>query len=103
MQVAREAGKSPETPGLRFSVIDSGIGIDPEDLERIFDPFEQADNSSSRRFQGTGLGLTLTRRLVELHGGHIWAESEGPEKGSRFHFILPARRDGAVEPPGGLA
>jgi signal transduction histidine kinase len=103
VQVAPEAGMPPESPGLRFSVIDSGIGIDPGDLERIFDPFEQADNSSSRRFQGTGLGLTLTRRLVELHGGHIWAESEGPEKGSRFHFILPARHDGAVEPPGGLA
>jgi signal transduction histidine kinase len=103
VQVAPEAGMPQEAPGLRFSVIDSGIGIDPEDLERIFEPFEQADNSSSRRFQGTGLGLTLTRRMVELHGGSIWAESEGPGKGSRFHFILPARQDGAAEPPGGAA
>ena len=101
VQVAPEPGLPSEASGLRFSVIDSGIGIEAGDLERIFEPFEQADNSSSRRFQGTGLGLALTRRMVELHGGRIWAESEGPGKGSRFHFILPARHDGAADPPGG--
>jgi len=103
VQVTPEAAMPPEVPGLRFSVIDSGIGINPGDLERIFEPFEQGDNSSSRRFQGTGLGLTLTRRMVELHGGHIWAESEGQGKGSRFRFVLPARHDGAVEPRGSVS
>ena len=75
--------------GLRFSVIDSGIGLEPEDLDRIFQPFEQVDNSTSRKFQGTGLGLALTRKMVELHGGKIWAVSEGEGKGSTFHFVLP--------------
>jgi signal transduction histidine kinase len=74
---------------VEISVADSGIGLAPEDLERIFDPFEQVDNSSSRPYQGTGLGLTLTRRLVELHGGRIWAESEGVGRGSVFRFVLP--------------
>ena len=63
-----------------------------EDLERIFAPFEQADNSTRRRYQGTGLGLSLTRKFVELHGGKIWAESEGEGKGSRFTFVIPCNR-----------
>ncbi|MCP4287128.1 MAG: hypothetical protein GY792_22235, partial [Gammaproteobacteria bacterium] len=67
-----------------FSVSDTGIGIRPEDRARIFSPFEQVEGSSSRRFQGTGLGLSLTKSLVELHGGMIWAESEGEGKGSTF-------------------
>ena len=71
------------------SVSDTGIGLKMEDIERIFLPFEQVDNSSSRQFTGTGLGLSLTRRLVELHGGAIWAESEGLGKGSRFSFLIP--------------
>lgn len=55
----------------------------------IFNPFEQADNSASRKFQGTGLGLSLTRRLVEFHGGRIWAESNGNGTGSTFNFVIP--------------
>ncbi len=88
---APEAEKSASTAGnwLKISVHDSGIGIKNEDLERIFKSFEQADGSSSRHYQGTGLGLSLTRRLVELHGGRIWTESEGPEQGSTFSFIIP--------------
>jgi len=74
---------------LKISISDSGIGIKKEDLERIFKSFEQADGSSSRHFQGTGLGLSLTRRMVELHGGKIWAESEGPGHGSTFSFMIP--------------
>jgi signal transduction histidine kinase len=74
---------------VEISVADSGIGLVPENLERIFDPFEQVDISASRRYQGTGLGLSLTRRLVELHGGRIWAESEGTGRGSVFRFVLP--------------
>jgi signal transduction histidine kinase len=71
------------------TVKDTGIGIQEEDLERIFEPFEQVEGSASRQFQGTGLGLSLTRRMVELHGGRIWAESEGLGKGSTFSFLIP--------------
>jgi signal transduction histidine kinase len=71
------------------SVSDTGIGIGPEELKRIFNPFEQADNSTTRRYQGTGLGLALTKRLVELHGGQIWAESSGVGQGSKFNFMIP--------------
>ena len=89
VQIFPENGVSGGDKGLHFSVIDTGIGLEPEDLERIFQPFEQADNSASRKFQGTGLGLALTRKMVELHGGKIWAASEGEGKGSAFHFVLP--------------
>jgi signal transduction histidine kinase len=69
---------------------DTGIGIKGEELKRIFNPFEQVENVYSRRFSGTGLGLSLTKRLVELQGGRIWAESEGEGKGSKFIFVIPA-------------
>jgi signal transduction histidine kinase len=74
---------------IKISIEDSGIGIRDKDLKRIFDPFEQADSSLSRRYQGTGIGLSLTRNMVELHGGKIWAESDGEGKGTRFSFIMP--------------
>jgi signal transduction histidine kinase len=74
---------------IDISVQDSGIGIKGEDLQLIFNPFEQADNSASRKYQGSGLGLSLTKRLVELHGGRIWAESEGEGKGSKFILLIP--------------
>jgi signal transduction histidine kinase len=74
---------------ISISLQDTGVGISPKDLERIFEPFEQADNSPSRPFQGTGLGLSLARKMVELHGGKIWAESEGKGTGSKFTFIMP--------------
>ena len=93
VRAALENGFSGGDKGLRFSVIDSGIGLDPGDLERIFRPFEQADNSISRRFQGAGLGLALSRKMVELQGGRIWAESEGEGKGSAFHFVVPFREE----------
>ena len=80
---------SDENGNIEISVADTGIGIQPEDLKRIFDPFEQVDGSMNRRFEGTGLGLSLTKKLVELHGGRIWAESAGEGKGSRFMFTLP--------------
>jgi signal transduction histidine kinase/CheY-like chemotaxis protein/HAMP domain-containing protein len=73
-----------------ISVTDTGIGIDPEDHEAIFDEFKQLDSSRSRQYEGTGLGLALTKRLVELHGGKIWVESEGLGMGSKFSFTLPA-------------
>ncbi|MBI3756131.1 MAG: PAS domain S-box protein [Deltaproteobacteria bacterium] len=74
---------------LKISVTDTGIGIRPEDADKIFEEFEQVDGSYSRRHEGLGLGLALTKRLVELHGGVIWVESQ-PGKGSAFSFILPA-------------
>jgi PAS domain S-box-containing protein len=75
---------------LRIAVSDTGIGIKANDQERIFNEFEQVDSSYGRQQQGTGLGLALTKRLVELHGGRIWLESEGVEgKGSTFTFLIP--------------
>jgi signal transduction histidine kinase len=58
-------------------------------MARIFNPFEQAKDITDRRNKGTGLGLSLTKRLVELHGGKLWAESEGADKGSTFRFVIP--------------
>lgn len=74
---------------FKISISDTGIGLEQEDLDRIFNPFEQADGSMARRYQGTGLGLSLTKSLVELHGGKVWAESGGEGQGSTFHFIIP--------------
>lgn len=74
---------------MEISIQDTGIGIKGEDLQRIFESFEQVESSASRRYQGTGLGLSLTRRLVELHGGKIWAESAGEGKGSKFISLIP--------------
>ena len=78
---------------LQVTVADTGIGIHPRDQERIFAEFEQVDSSYGRLQQGTGLGLALTKRLIELHGGRIRVESEGIEgKGSRFTFLLPLQK-----------
>ncbi|MBT3386409.1 MAG: hypothetical protein HN417_00605 [Desulfobacula sp.] len=74
---------------IRVSVTDNGIGIDPKDQDRIFGKFEQIDSTYARKQEGTGLGLALTRLLVELHSGRIWVESEGQGRGSRFVFIIP--------------
>lgn len=75
--------------GLEISISDTGIGLAPEHLKNIFEPFEQVDSSMGRKQQGTGLGLSLTRRLVYLHGGVIWAESGGEGKGATFRVLLP--------------
>jgi signal transduction histidine kinase/ActR/RegA family two-component response regulator len=73
----------------RLSVSDTGDGIDPAVLPRIFAPFEQGDTSTTRKHQGLGLGLAIVRQLVELHGGTIRAESEGKGKGATFTVDLP--------------
>lgn len=73
----------------RFSVIDTGEGIPAEHLPRIFDRFYRVDKSRSRVRGGSGIGLTIARHLVESHGGRIWAESAGKNKGSAFIFTLP--------------
>jgi two-component system, sensor histidine kinase len=85
----REFDGMKRSPCIEISVADNGIGIKPKDQERIFKPFEQADGSASRKFQGTGLGLSLTKKLVELHGGRIWVVSEGEGKGTIFKFVIP--------------
>lgn len=75
---------------LKITVKDTGLGIKKEDLKRIFLSFEQADGTYSRNYQGTGLGLALTRSLVELHKGKIWAESPGLGQGATFYVLIPA-------------
>ena len=102
IKVTARLGNQAERPGLTplnsevagdwldVTVADSGIGVQPCDQRRIFAQFEQVDSSYGRQQQGTGLGLALTKRLVELHGGRIWVESEGiAGKGSRFTFLIP--------------
>jgi signal transduction histidine kinase len=74
---------------IQISVKDSGIGLQKENLTKIFQPFEQVEDASSRRCQGTGLGLSLAKSLVELNGGTIWAESDGEGVGAMFSFTLP--------------
>jgi Signal transduction histidine kinase len=102
IQNASSADSSPAseiaTSGecLRVAVTDTGIGIKVSDQERVFKEFEQVDSSYGRQQQGTGLGLALTKRLVEMHGGRIWVESEGVEgKGSTFTFLIPVLKSEA--------
>ncbi len=98
--------RSPFT--AHFSVKDTGIGIPPDRIGRLFQAFSQVDSSTTRKYGGTGLGLAVSKRLVEMMGGRMWVESEGiPGKGSTFHFVIkaeeaatiPARSHLAVEPP----
>ena len=79
-----------------FTISDTGIGMNQSQIETIFDPFIQADQSTARRYGGTGLGTTISKQLVELMGGRIWAEST-ISQGSKFHFTVPlAKPDCAV-------
>jgi signal transduction histidine kinase/CheY-like chemotaxis protein len=91
-------------PFVEISVTDSGPGIAPEDMARLFEPFSQVDASATRKVGGTGLGLSICRQLIELHNGRIWVESE-VGRGSTFLFILPAgpAEAGAEAEPGPAA
>jgi signal transduction histidine kinase len=80
---------------LEIKVQDTGVGIRPEDLPRLFQEFTQLESTQDQRHEGAGLGLALTRRLVDMHGGRIWAESEGAGKGSTFTVRLPFDGPGA--------
>src|SRR5690242_12476146 len=77
-----------EPEALHVSVADTGIGISPADLQRLFEPFQRLDNPLAQQADGTGLGLAISKKFVELHRGRIWAESR-ESHGSTFHFTLP--------------
>jgi signal transduction histidine kinase/CheY-like chemotaxis protein len=93
LEVRREAGH--DGPWLRFSVRDSGIGMTEQQLERLFQPFSQADASTTRRYGGTGLGLAITKRFIEMMGGLVSVEST-PGQGSTFTLRLPASTEEVV-------
>lgn len=83
---------------IALTICDSGVGIAADDLPRIFDPFERGNESSVRQFGGLGVGLAVSRAIVQMHGGTIHARSEGPGKGSTFTIVLPlATRSRSVE------
>jgi signal transduction histidine kinase len=84
---------APEGAFVRVSVKDTGVGIAPDDLQDIFDKYAQARSRATRSEKGTGLGLYITRQLVDLHGGHIEVQSE-LGKGSTFSFTIPAADGG---------
>lgn len=84
--------------GVKVAVRDSGIGIQPAFLEQIFEPFRRGTNSWLTHESGLGLGLAIARRIVEMHGGKVWAESKGLNSGSTFHLQLPAAGSLAQQP-----
>jgi signal transduction histidine kinase/ActR/RegA family two-component response regulator len=85
-------------PFVEIAIVDTGAGIAPQDMVKLFEPFSQVDASATRKVGGTGLGLSICRQLVELHNGRIWAESEFG-KGSSFIFILPVSQPEMTETP----
>jgi PAS domain S-box-containing protein len=86
--------------GVFVEITDSGIGIEPDVLPKIFDPFEQGDREVTRRFGGLGLGLSIAKMMTEVHGGTIVAHSPGRNRGSTFQITLPADASSVVEPTG---
>jgi signal transduction histidine kinase len=92
-----EASIERKDMGVELVVSDTGIGLPEDQLERVFDRFAQVDGSSTRKHEGTGIGLSLVKELVELHGGRVWAESDGPGQGTRMCVVLPAGQSDATE------
>jgi signal transduction histidine kinase len=86
-RITARLARDPE--GIRLTVEDTGIGLPSDQLDRIFDRFAQVDASATRRHEGTGIGLSLVKELVELHGGRVYAESPGLGHGTRMHVVLP--------------
>ena len=95
---ARLLANTPQDVVVRFDIADTGIGIEPEALSRLFASFEQADNSMTRKYGGTGLGLAISKRLVEMMGGEIGADSS-PGAGSTFWFTVRLKRDNSAAIP----
>ncbi len=93
------ANGEPRGNWVEIAVQDTGIGIKAEDLPKLFQEFSQLDASLARRHEGTGLGLALTKKLVEMHGGTIHAHSAGEGRGSTFTVTLPLEGSGAATPP----
>ncbi len=87
---------------LQFVVWDTGIGIESDDLEKLFAPFTQLESGLDRQYEGTGLGLSLVTRMAELHGGRVTAESDGRGHGSRFVVTLPWTPEEQPEPVAGV-
>ena len=98
VEVSASAHGTPEPDRIAICVRDTGIGISPDKFDRIFGEFEQGDGSTAREYGGTGLGLAVTRNLVQLHGGEIWVESQEGE-GSSFTFTLDISREISTDPP----
>jgi signal transduction histidine kinase len=95
-QICIRAVSKPNEFAIEISVTDTGIGIEPSQAELLFEPFVQADGSVKRRYGGTGLGLTVCQRLIELMGGKIWLESAGLGQGTKVAFTLPVNSRGVV-------
>lgn len=83
------SGEDTHDGGVRIVVSDTGVGLEPDQCERIFDRFAQVDTSATRKHEGTGIGLSLVKELVEAHGGRVWAQSPGLGRGAQMFVELP--------------